>query len=988
MYESFYRLNTKPFGLNPDPDFIFTRKGHELAMAHLRYGISQSTGFVVITGAPGTGKTTLARVLLKELSNNTTIVVAHLPNTHLTANDLLRVVADSFGLKHEGLSKAEILKLLNSFLLTCVRERKRTLLVIDEAQNLPVCALEELRLLANLRLGAKALLQTILLGQEQFRQMLGAPEFSQIKQRVVANYHLVALTLEETQAYIESRLIHANWQGNPHFSHEAIDCIHEHTDGIPHRINKFCERLLLYGYLEERTEISKDIIQVVINEFQQETTPSSLRKPENTEDEDDEITQTDALTVSYKTENNNIEDEEAQINTPDEFKENEDLLMDSSTHADTDDYVENDTSTLIPTKSIQPDTENSYAEVFHEKDLPSFVEHDNNSFDGLIDEPIPAVSMPSDSDMFAQMPQEQENPVDESEPILQEAFIEEKTIIADKPELEVIASIEAVKLTNNNAIAMGYATQPSLGINEASPTNRAKLRVIDGGKENRQFSKPQSKPGEEIESKLLKLVLAFQLSPKHFEYLTDPGKPPPNHTERLLEIATMDSSTIATALPKSLQGISNKNLQVAINFYIWEVLLKPRGNDYRALGLQDNAPINKIKNHYQHLKAFLKTQQAERNDTSEYIARIEKAYTALTNETGAPPQPSSSVSKQKNHTKTAHIEEAYKILSKETIAPTEVTRPVFNKPDSSNKSGMHTKYLIFGLIATAIGIGIYKTQFDTHESESSIAEIESTDSPSKKAIIFGKNNNNFEKIEGTIKPEEIEKSIKDDANINIAPPQNATEESFEDFSFSDEEPAPRPSAASNVQELPEGQPKVPPKPAPVPQEEIITTPELTQQDPEVTEPAETITKELPLATLYPDTIVTNTVTSYNNIEKVDLINLISHFTIAYEQGDIQQFMRLFSIDATGFDGAIQADRNGIEADYIDLFQTTDSRQIAIKDIAWNTNNNLSKGISDFVVTVKNVNSDNFEFISGVITFEVEKTKPGLFITKIAYQLSE
>jgi len=191
----------------------------------------------------------------------------------------LCAVADSFGLKSEGQSKSEVLKLLKNFFLACIRERKRTLLVIDEAQNLTLCAFEELRLLANLRLGAKTLLQTILLGQEQFRQMLGTQEFTQITQRVVANYHLVSFTLQETQAYIESRLLHANWQGNPHFSYDAIFCIHEHTEGIPRRINKFCEKLLLYGYLEEQTEISKEIVQVVINESQQET-PASQHKSE------------------------------------------------------------------------------------------------------------------------------------------------------------------------------------------------------------------------------------------------------------------------------------------------------------------------------------------------------------------------------------------------------------------------------------------------------------------------------------------------------------------------------------------------------------------------------------------------------------------------------------------------------------------------------------------------------------------------------------
>ncbi len=959
MYESFYRLSTKPFGLNPDPDFIFTRRGHELAMAHLRYGISQSTGFVVITGAPGTGKTTLARVLLKELANNTTIVVAHLPSTHLAADDLLRVVADSFGLKYEGLTKPEILKLLNNFLLTCVRERKRTLLVIDEAQNLPLCAFEELRLLANLRLGAKALLQTILLGQEQFRQMLGTQEFSQIVQRVVANYHLVPLTLEETQAYIESRLIHANWQGNPHFSDGAIHCIHEHTEGIPRRINKFCERLLLYGYLEEQTEISQDIVQVVINEFQQET-PVLRRRPEDIEIDETALAEP-PLTVPYETESESVN----------EFKDNEEALADFSIN-----------------------TEN-HNELIDKQDLPDM------SFD-------PAT--------FALMPQEEENQKDKSEPKEQDLIVE--------PEQEAIATVDVekpdqqnkvVELDDNNAVAMAHSAQPSFNVSDSSAFNRAKFRVIDGGKESggssstSQFksNKPQISSTKDIEHKLLKLVLAFQLSPKHFEHLTDPDAPSPKNAGRLLELATTDDNTIATALPQSLRGISQQNLQTAINFYIWEVLLKPGGDDYRVLGLQDDASSSEIKTHYQYLKGFLNKQQAEHKNTSEYISRIEKAYAALTNETEITETkvlPLSTPSKQKSREETDRIEEAYEILSEETIDSAKTPNPPFKKSDSDGKSGAYTKYLVFGLIATAIGVGAYKTQFASNENEYLAAEAEPTTKQSEKAIIFNSTNDS---------PEKVEESITDNTNIydhepmiETASVENSTDIESDDFSLLDDGSDPWSEYSeiseiindvSDTQEPLEesfaGQPKAISESVSIPQEKMITAPpEITQRPEQTIVAKQPVTivqpRELPIATLYSDRATTKTVTTYNNIEKVDLINLISNFTTAYEKGDINQFMKLFSINATSFDGTSQTDRNGIEADYIDLFRTTDARQIAIKNIAWSTNGNISDGLSDFVVTVKGIDNDHFEFISGVITFEVEKTQSGVFITQLTYQLSE
>ncbi len=1028
MYESFYRLSTKPFGLNPDPDFIFTRRGHELAMAHLRYGISQSTGFVVITGAPGTGKTTLARVLLKELANNTTIVVAHLPSTHLAADDLLRVVADSFGLKYEGLSKPEILKLLNNFLLTCVRERKRTLLVIDEAQNLPACAFEELRLLANLRLGAKALLQTILLGQEQFRQMLGSQEFSQIMQRVVANYHLVPLTLEETQAYIESRLIHANWQGNPHFSDEAIYCIHEHTEGIPRRINKFCERLLLYGYLEERTEISQDIVQVVINEFQQET-PVSQRRPEDIEI--DEIAQTEPLSVPYEIENEIAE--ATQTNSSDEHKEIEGSLIDFSINSENSN-AETISSTQEKIESTPPVTEKiNQNRGSHSLESPPLIET-SNDVDKLKEKKEPAENIHSVSEIFSLIPQEQEKTEDKNESAPQELSAEE-TQNTDKSEQkqeriieaeqEALAAIEAEnsnlksdigELEESTAIAMAHSSQLSSNVSEVPAANRTKFRVIDGGKDSRSTSQPinsnlqQSSTNKDIEHKLLKLVLAFQLSPKHFEYLTDPEQPSPENAGRLLELATTDNTTIATALPQSLRGISQQNLQTAINFYIWEVILKPGGNDYRTLGLQENAPISEIKTHYQNLRLFLNNQKADHENGIEYISRIEKAYTNLTNEAEIENNflelPTTPGPKQKSRAEIDRIEEAYEILSEETIDSTEILEPPFKKSGSNGQSTTYTKYLIFGLIATAIGVTVYKTQFTTNESEHLTTEIEPTNKQPEKAVIFGAKNNSSEVIdEPIINNTDI---YQHDPNTDIASTESTVETESDNFTLLDgDDPwaeyseisekiaqapsEPPPSEDSFIVE----QPIITPEPvASTLQKEITTTPEVIQTSkPDIVEnqPIAVATpKALPIATLYSDRVTTKAVTPApdNNIEKLDLINLINNFTTAYEQGDINQFMKLFSIDATSFDGTTQTDRNGIEADYIDLFQTTTARQIAIKNIAWNTNHNTSEGISDFVVTVKSIDNDQLEFISGIITLEVEKNQQNVFITRLTYQVTE
>lgn len=269
MYESYYGLSAKPFQLKPDPHFYFGSKGHKRAMSYLEYGLSQGEGFIVITGEIGAGKTTLMRNLFSKLESKK-ILAAHIVNTRLDSDDTLRMVAAAFELPYENVSKAALLTRLEQFFRYCDNQGKRVLLVVDEAQNLSPRTIEELRMLSNFQTADKSLLQTFLLGQPEFRNTLMSGSMQQLRQRVIATYHLGPMDAAETQAYIEHRLHTTGWQNDPSFSDAAFTAIHNYTGGIPRRINSLCDRLLLMGYLEEIHDFGDAEVAEVINDIQQE----------------------------------------------------------------------------------------------------------------------------------------------------------------------------------------------------------------------------------------------------------------------------------------------------------------------------------------------------------------------------------------------------------------------------------------------------------------------------------------------------------------------------------------------------------------------------------------------------------------------------------------------------------------------------------------------------------------------------------------------
>ena len=267
MYERFYNLRERPFSLSPDPDYLYPSRVHREALSYLRYGIEGHAGFIVITGEIRSGKTTLLQTALRSLDHQTS--VSRLVNTMLDARELLEAVMLDFGLDPgDNRSKPLLLRDLAKYLVDQRRLGRLALLVIDEAQNLSLAALEEIRMLSNLETEKSKLVQIALVGQPNLRDLLNRPELEQLRQRVTVSYHLQALDSVETAAYINHRLRRAAIGAPLEFSRDVTDLIHLHSEGVPRKINVISDAVLLFGYGEEQHTITVDLTQEAIEELE------------------------------------------------------------------------------------------------------------------------------------------------------------------------------------------------------------------------------------------------------------------------------------------------------------------------------------------------------------------------------------------------------------------------------------------------------------------------------------------------------------------------------------------------------------------------------------------------------------------------------------------------------------------------------------------------------------------------------------------------
>ena len=262
MYEEFYGLRDKPFSILPDPEMIFWAPNHRLAFAILEFGMLNSAGFTVITGDIGSGKTTLIRYLLRKL--DPALSVGLISNTPHGRDELLQWIMMSLGLPFND-PYPVLFQKFNRFLYEQYAKRRRTILIIDEAQNLGAEALEELRMLSNINADKQQILQTILVGQPQLNQLLRTPKLLQFAQRVSSDFHLKPLSPDEVSHYIEFRLQAVGSHGQL-FSPEACGLIAETSSGVPRIINIICDTALVYGYAANTNRISAELVRMVIDD--------------------------------------------------------------------------------------------------------------------------------------------------------------------------------------------------------------------------------------------------------------------------------------------------------------------------------------------------------------------------------------------------------------------------------------------------------------------------------------------------------------------------------------------------------------------------------------------------------------------------------------------------------------------------------------------------------------------------------------------------
>ncbi len=294
MYLSFFSLHQKPFELLPNPDFLFLSDVHKKALTFLQYGLMEHTGFILFTGEVGTGKTTTIRRLLSKVSADMTVATVF--NTQVDSVQLLRMINDDFGLTSTSNAKAELLRDLNEFLIAQYAAGRRCVLIIDEAQNLGLEQLEEIRLLSNLETAHAKLLQIILVGQPELRDKLNSADLIQLRQRILVHCHLSPLSAEDVTSYIYHRLEQSGNRNALEWQKGTMELIHEATHGVPRLINILCDYILLDAFTKSHTIVSYDTLEAILTHLDFESqfwAATQSKKAPNEDEQNQPLTSTE-----------------------------------------------------------------------------------------------------------------------------------------------------------------------------------------------------------------------------------------------------------------------------------------------------------------------------------------------------------------------------------------------------------------------------------------------------------------------------------------------------------------------------------------------------------------------------------------------------------------------------------------------------------------------------------------------------------------------
>ncbi len=271
MYEEFFGLKQKPFDLVPNPQFLFLSKSHQKAISYLEYGLQEKAGFILLSGEIGSGKTTTIREIISRMDSKTALALVF--NTRVTSEQLIAMINEEFGLDFEGKGKVALLRDLNDYLIEQYSKNVQPIIIIDEAQNLSMENLEEIRLLSNLETGTSKLVQIVLVGQPELKRMISCQELEQLRQRINIACHITPLNQGEMEEYIFHRLGVAGNREAVTFLPGTLDVIYQYSQGIPRLVNIFCDFLLLSAFAEKTKEMSVELVQEVVGDVALRTEP-------------------------------------------------------------------------------------------------------------------------------------------------------------------------------------------------------------------------------------------------------------------------------------------------------------------------------------------------------------------------------------------------------------------------------------------------------------------------------------------------------------------------------------------------------------------------------------------------------------------------------------------------------------------------------------------------------------------------------------------